>query len=228
MLCPGARVRTISRQRLLDILAGRAQNLGVRIESGQEVLTPSQLPKADLIVASDGVNSRIRLEAGGFQTGVRVGGNKYIWLGTDKVFASFTYAFVPTGSGWVWAYGYGVDAKSSTFIVECSPHTWAGLGFDTLAPQDCLFVLGKLFEHHLDDRELIGQAGRGANAGWLNFRTVTNGSWHNGNVVLMGDAAHTTHFTIGSGTTLAIEDAISLAGNLLRRIGVARRIYGRI
>jgi 2-polyprenyl-6-methoxyphenol hydroxylase-like FAD-dependent oxidoreductase len=176
-------------------------------------MTPSQLPEADLIVACDGMNSRIRLMVGGFQTGVREGSNKYIWLGTDKVFESFTYSFVRTDSGWIWAYAYGIDTKSSTFIIECSTKTWAGLGFDNMPPHDHLSLLEKLFECHLDGHNLVGQAREGAHVRWLNFRTVTNQRWHDGRIVLAGDAAHTTHFTIGLGTKLAIEDAIVLAEN---------------
>jgi 2-polyprenyl-6-methoxyphenol hydroxylase-like FAD-dependent oxidoreductase len=207
---------SISRQRLLDILAHRARGLGVQIEFDQEVMAPSQLPEVDLIVACDGVNSRTRLEAGRFQTDVHLGSNKYIWLGTDKVFESFTFPFVHTGSGWVWAYAYGIDAESSTFIVECSPETWTGLGFDTMPPHDCRSLLGKLFEYQLDGHQLVGQARDDANVRWLNFRTVTNPRWYDGKTVLTGDAAHTTHFTIGSGTKLAIEDVIALADNLHR------------
>jgi 2-polyprenyl-6-methoxyphenol hydroxylase-like FAD-dependent oxidoreductase len=219
VLHPGGGGYGIRRQRLLDILADRAKGLGVRIEFDHEVMTSSQLPAADLIVACDGVNSRVRLEAGGFQTDVRQGGNKYLWLGTNKVFESFTYAFVHTDSGWVWAYGYGIGDGLSTFIVECSAETWARLGFDALSPQDSLSLLEKLFQRHLDGQPLLGQVQREAGAGWLNFRTVTNRRWYDGNIVLAGDAAHTTHFTIGSGTTLAIEDALALAGNLQQHRG---------
>jgi 2-polyprenyl-6-methoxyphenol hydroxylase-like FAD-dependent oxidoreductase len=158
----------------------------------------------------------MRLEAGRFQTEARLGGNKYLWLGTNKVFESFLYAFVPTDSGWVWAYGYRTGAGQSTFIVECSAGAWSGLGFDTLSAQDGISVLEKLFERHLDDHPLLGQVQPGASAGWLNFRTVTNQRWYDGSVVLAGDAAHTTHYSIGAGTTLAIEDAIVLAGHLRR------------
>jgi 2-polyprenyl-6-methoxyphenol hydroxylase-like FAD-dependent oxidoreductase len=214
VLHPGGCVYSIHRQRLLDILAGRAQSLGVHIDFDREVTAPSQLPEVDLIAACDGVNSRTRLDAGGFQTDVRLGSNKYIWLGTHKVFESFTYAFVHTGSGWVWAYGYGVDAESSTFIVECSSETWTGLGLDTMPTNESLSLLEKLFECHLDGHQLVGQVCRSANVQWLSFRTVTNRHWYDGKTVLTGDAAHTTHFTIGSGTTLAIEDAITLAENL--------------
>ena len=206
----------IKRQRLLDILVDRALGSGVRIEFEHEVTAASQLPAVDLVVACDGVNSRIRDETEGISTDVHVGGNKYIWLGTDKVFDSFTFPFVQTDSGWIWAHAYGVDAESSTFIVECSAGTWAGLGFDAMPPKDCLAMLEKIFERQLDGHQLIGQTSGEANAQWLNFRTVTNNVWHHGKTVLAGDAAHTTHFAIGSGTRLAIQDAIALAGNLQR------------
>ena len=205
---------SINRQRLLDILASRARSLGVHIQFERDVTAPSQLPEVDLVVACDGVSSRTRLEAASFQTDVRLGNNKYIWLGTDRVFESFTYPFVHTDSGWVWAHAYGIDAQTSTFIVECSSKTWTGLGFDNMPPQDGLSLLEKLFERHLDGHQLLGQVGDDANLRWLNFRTVTNQSWYDGKTVLTGDAAHTTHFTIGAGTKLAIEDAIALAENL--------------
>jgi 2-polyprenyl-6-methoxyphenol hydroxylase-like FAD-dependent oxidoreductase len=219
VLYPGGGGYGISRQRLLDILADRALALGVHIEFDHEVTTSSQLPAADLIVACDGVNSRMRLEAGGFRTDVRLGGNKYVWLGTSNVFESFTYAFVRTDIGLIWAYGYGIGGGLSTFIVECSSEAWAGLGFGTLSPQDGLALLEKLFEHHLNGHPLLGPVQRGAGAGWLNFPTVTNRRWYDGNIVLAGDAAHTTHYTIGSGTTLAIEDAVALADNLRQHHG---------
>lgn len=207
---------SIGRQRLLGILANRARALGVRIESDREVMLLSQLPTADLIVACDGVNSRVRQDAGRFQTDVSLGRNKYLWLGTEKVFKSFMYAFVPTISGWLWAYAYRIDADSSTFIVECSPETWGRLGFGAMPPRDCVSLLGQLFERQLDGHELTALAPDGTNIRWLNFRTVTNQRWHHRKLVLAGDAAHTTHYSIGWGTKLAIEDAIALAENLDR------------
>jgi 2-polyprenyl-6-methoxyphenol hydroxylase-like FAD-dependent oxidoreductase len=205
---------SIKRQRLLDIMAERARGLGVHVELDHEVMAPSRLPESDLVVACDGVNSRTRLAAGSFQTDVRISTNKYMWLGTTKVFESFMYAFAHTGSGWVWAYAYGVDAESSTFIVECSPETWTGLGFDTMRPHDSLSLLEKLFERQLDGHPLVGQNRDSANVRWLNFRTVTNRRWHDGKIVLAGDAAHATHYSIGWGTKLAIEDVVALAKNL--------------
>jgi 2-polyprenyl-6-methoxyphenol hydroxylase-like FAD-dependent oxidoreductase len=204
----------IGRQRMLTILADRAADLGVQLEFGHEVTAPSQLPAADLVVACDGMNSRVRLAAATFGTDVRLGANKYIWLGTSKVFKSFMYGFVPTRSGWLWAYGYGTGAESSTFIVECAPATWAGLGFGSMPLRDSLSCLQELFARQLDGHQLLGPIGAGRGQHWTNFPTVTNQRWHDGKVVLAGDAAHTTHYSIGWGTRLAIEDAISLAGNL--------------
>jgi 2-polyprenyl-6-methoxyphenol hydroxylase-like FAD-dependent oxidoreductase len=205
---------TISRQRLLDILANRARGLGVHIKFGQEVTALSQLPEVDLIVACDGVNSRTRLEAGRFQTDVHLSANKYAWLGTSQVFESFMYLFVRTSSGWIWAYAYRIDDQCSTFIVESSPETWARLGFGTMPSHECLSLLEKLFEPHLAGHHLTAHARNGTDVRWLNFRTVTVQRWYDGNTVLTGDAAHTTHFAIGSGTKLAIEDAIALSENL--------------
>jgi anthraniloyl-CoA monooxygenase len=217
----------ISRQRLLEVLTRRAQEAGVLVEFGHEVTDPSQLPEADLVVACDGVNSRTRLVTQGFQTDVQLGRNKYIWLGTDKVFETFAFPFVFTESGWVWAHAYGIDTETSTFIIECTAETYAGLGFDTMPSAACLTVLEEIFASQLDGHRLIGQYPDGTDAPWLNFRTVTNKRWYQGTTVLAGDAAHTTHFTIGSGTRLAIEDAIALAGSLRRHceIDLALRSY---
>ena len=216
----GGRGYGVGRQCLLEILARRALAAGVHIEFEHEVTAASQLPECDLIVACDGVNSRIRNETNGFQTDVRLGTNKYIWLGTDKIFEVFTRHFVHTDSGWLWsgthAYGANSSAKWSSFSIECQAETWAGLGFDTMPHEECLAVLEKIFEGPLDGHQLIGQPSGETNAQWLSFRTVTNKHWHDGKTVLAGDAAHAVHFSIGSGTKLAIEDAISLADNLQR------------
>ena len=206
----------MKRRQLLDILVHRAQEAGVRIEFNHEVTSASQLPDADLIVACDGVNSRLREEAQGIHTEVHPGTNKYIWMGTEKVFSTFTFPFVPTDHGWVWAHAYGVGSDSSTFIVELSEKTWAGLGFDTMPMEECLASLEKIFAAQLDGHRLIGQTPDGLNAQWVTFRTITNDHWYDGRVVLAGDAAHTTHFSVGSGTRLAIEDAIALANSIAR------------
>ncbi|MCC9308206.1 FAD-dependent monooxygenase [Kitasatospora sp. RB6PN24] len=208
---------SIGRHRLLDILTQRADDLGVRMRFEEEIESVSQLPEADLIVAGDGVNSRLREHySAEFGTNVSVGRNKYIWLGTRKVFDSFTFAFVETAHGWIWFYAYGFSSDLSTCIVECSPETWTGLGLDVLPQEDSLALLAELFAEPLDGYPLIGRPDGDGRAQWLNFRTLTNQNWYHGNLVLIGDAAHTTHYSIGAGTKLALEDAVGLADALAR------------
>ncbi|GGN89092.1 FAD-binding monooxygenase [Streptomyces albiflavescens] len=204
----------IGRRRMLDLLAERATSLGVRVEFEHEIAA-DRLPDADLVIAGDGVNSALReRHADHFGTDIKLGRNTYIWLGTTKIFDSFTFSFVETGHGWIWCYGYGFSEDHSTCVVECSPETWTGLGLDRTSEADGLALLEKLFADLLDGHGLIGRAQVDGSAQWLSFRTLTNRTWHRGNLVLLGDAAHTTHYSIGAGTTLALEDAISLAGAL--------------
>ena len=198
----------------MDILAARAASLGVDIRYGHEVLSPRELPDADLIVAADGANSRIRRAAGKFQTGISEGSNKYIWLASTKAFDCFTYPFVRTEAGWVWAYAYGFAPEMSTFIVECAAETWTRLGFAAMPAQESAAALHRLFAAHLDGHSLIGEFPDGTSARWQSFRTLTNRRWHEDNVVLLGDSAHTAHYSIGGGTRLAFEDAIALASSL--------------
>jgi 2-polyprenyl-6-methoxyphenol hydroxylase-like FAD-dependent oxidoreductase len=212
----GVDVYNLNRPRLVEILAARAQQLGVCIRYGEEITSPAQLPDADLIVASDGVHSQIRQEAGNFGTEVAQSHDKYIWLGTDKPFAAFAYYFLETDCGWIWASSYGVQSGLSTFVVHCAPETWAGLGFDIMSTRDTLSLIGDLFMEQLMGHRLMGQVDDETNTRWLSFRSVSNRRWYDGNVVLIGDSAHATHFSAGLGTTLAIEDAIALADNLGR------------
>jgi anthraniloyl-CoA monooxygenase len=221
---------SMRRQRLLDILTRRAMELGVEVRFECEVEKLASLDGYDLVVAADGVNSRLqRAHPGMFGTRVDTGRNRYMWLGTTKVFDSFTFAFVRTGAGWIWCHAYGFDATASTFIVECSAETWAGLGFGELGLEESITCLEELFAAQLDGHRLVAQAHDPERAPWLSFRTVTNERWRHGNLVLAGDAAHTTHFTIGSGTKLAIEDAIGLAGALGAHddLGAALAAYER-
>ena len=205
----------IGRRQLLDLLAERARSLGVRVEYENEIADGDRLPDADLVVACDGVNSGVReRHLDHFGPEVGLGRNKYIWLGTTKVFDAFTFAFVDTPHGWIWCYAYGFSADHSTCVVECSPETWTGLGLDRADETEGLVRLQELFVKLLDGHRLIGRANTGGSAQWLNFRTLTNRAWSHGNVVLLGDAAHTTHYSIGAGTTLALEDAIALAHSL--------------
>lgn len=200
---------SIGRHRLLEILTKRASDIGVRIEYGAEIDLPD-VTDADVIVAADGAGSRLRQrhrdELG---TVITEGANKYIWLGTSKVFDGFTFSLVNTDAGWIWFHGYAFDDERSTCVIECSAATWAGLGFDRADAATSTVSLESLFARSLDGHRLINR-----NSSWLNFRTVTNARWCHDNIVLAGDAAHTTHFSIGSGTRLALEDSIALAKHL--------------
>ncbi|MFF8828615.1 FAD-dependent monooxygenase [Streptomyces sp. NPDC015131] len=205
----------ISRRVLLDILAERAASLGVRIAFRNTVTPGTVPPGADLVVACDGAGSRLRGGLGDhFGTDITAGRNQYIWLGTTRVFDAFTFAFVETEHGWIWCYGYRYGEDHSTCVVECAPDTWTGLGLDRAGHADTLALLGRLFAEPLDGHPLVGGERGDGGARWLNFRTVTNRTWHHGNLVLLGDAAHTTHYSIGAGTTLALEDAVALTAAL--------------
>jgi anthraniloyl-CoA monooxygenase len=206
---------SIERKRLLEILAKRAMDLGADVRFASEVSDLSEFTDADLIVSCDGVNSPVRqLYVDHFRTNVAVGRNKYVWLGTHKVFDAFTFGFEETDAGWIWFHAYRFNSDTSTCIVECSPEAWEGLGFDELGSDESLALLEKIFEPYLDGHSLINQMHHLGKAPWLNFRTISNEKWYHDSVVLVGDAAHTTHFTIGSGTKLALEDAIGLAEKL--------------
>nr|WP_037801484.1 FAD-dependent monooxygenase [Streptomyces sp. LaPpAH-108] len=210
---PGDRGFGIGRHRLLDLLAARARNLGVRLEFESEI---TELPGgADLVVAADGIGSALRTRyADAFGTHTTHGRNHYLWLGTTRVFDAFTFAFAETAHGWIWAYGYPYDATHSTCVVECSPQTYTGLGLDRADEGEQLTLLEKHFAHILDGHPLLARSRPGAAAPWPTFRTLTHRTWHHGNLVLLGDAAHTTHYSIGAGTTLALEDAMCLAAAL--------------
>ncbi|MFF7331222.1 FAD-dependent monooxygenase [Streptomyces sp. NPDC008150] len=218
---PGDTGHGIGRHRLLEILAERARSLGVRVEFEREI-TPATLPEADLVVAADGVHSALRApHEDHFGTRAVAGRNPFVWLGTTRVFDAFTFAFVETAHGWIWCYGYPYDAGHSTFLVECAPETWTGLGLDRAEEADGRALLEKLFADVLDGRELLGRPSADGGSPWQRFRTLTNTTWHRGNLVLLGDAAHTTHYSIGAGTTLALEDAMGLAAALGAHPGTA-------
>ncbi|MDQ8704034.1 FAD-dependent monooxygenase [Streptomyces sp. LHD-70] len=204
----------IGRHQLLRTLSRRAQEIGVRTEFGHEVQT--DVPDADLVVAADGMNSRMRSTyAEQFGTHITHGNTRFLWLGTTKVFSTFSFAFVPTDHGWIWCYAYGFSPTESTCVIECSPETWRGLGLDSMEHAACLRLLEQHFASLLDGHPLISRADRmrdGQN--WQPFRTLTNRTWSHDHFVLLGDAAHTTHFSIGAGTALALQDAVALARHL--------------
>jgi len=202
---------SMRRRLLLELLRSRATEVGVQIEQGRVTDAVAVGRGADLVVASDGVNSTLRRQQAGFDTRVTRLRNKYIWLGSDREFASFTFPFVSTRAGWVWAHAYGFDEGASTFVVEMAPETWTSLGFDKMGPDATMAELEQLFAGPLEGHRLRPQAGTRDRTPWNEFVVVRNRRWHIDNLVLMGDAAHTTHFTIGSGTRLAMEDAMTLS-----------------
>jgi anthraniloyl-CoA monooxygenase len=148
--------------------------------------------------------------------------NRFVWLGTPKTFDAFTFAFEQTDAGWIWAHAYRFGDDCSTFIVECSEATWRGLGFDRMDQAEAIATCEQLFAKYLDGQPLLSNAThlRGS-AAWLKFRRIICERWHHDKIILLGDAAHTAHFSIGSGTKLALEDAIKLA-EVLDRPGADR------
>jgi anthraniloyl-CoA monooxygenase len=213
----------IGRKRLLEILQDRARELGVLLQFEAEC-DPAD-PKwrgYDLVIASDGSNSRFRdAEPQAFGVDVDVRANKFVWLGTEKVFDAFTFAFEETEHGWIWAHAYRFAPNASTFIVECSEDTWRSFGFDRMSQDESIATCEKLFAKYLDGHRLQSNASHlVGSAAWLNFKRIKCDRWSSGNVILLGDAAHTAHFSVGSGTKLALEDAIKLA-DVLNRTGLS-------
>ncbi len=213
----------IGRKRLLQILQQRAAELGVVSHFECEFTTElDRFADFDLVVVADGVNSQIRTaNEEAFGVDIQTRRNKFCWLGTTRLFDAFGFLFEKTEAGWVWAHAYRFDETHSTFIVECSPETWEGLGFDKMEQPESIALCERIFARHLDGHSLISNAMhlRGS-AAWINFRRVICERWSFDNVVLLGDAAHTAHFSIGSGTKLALEDAIKLA-DVLGRPGLS-------
>jgi anthraniloyl-CoA monooxygenase len=205
----------IARRRLLQLLHDRCRELGVELRFETEAEEPAAYADADLVIACDGINSRIRdAHADWFEPDIDVRPNKFIWLGTRRRFDAFTFIFTETEHGWIWVHAYRFDDATSTFIVECQEATWRGLGFDRMTTDQTIAACERLFADHLDGHALISNARHLRGSAWLNFRRINCARYHHGNLVLMGDAAHTAHFSIGSGTKLAFEDAIDLAARL--------------
>lgn len=215
----------IGRKRLLNILQARCEALGVKLVFETDVSDDQALAQqynADLVIASDGINSRIRTRyATTFEPDIDTRQCRFVWLGTHKLFDAFTFAFEKTEHGWFQAHAYRFDDSTSTFIVEAPEAVWRAAGIEQMSQEEGVAYCEKLFARYLDGHKLISNAThlRGS-AIWIRFPRVICRRWVHWNtladgrrvpVVLMGDAAHTAHFSIGSGTKLALEDAIDLA-----------------
>lgn len=207
----------IGRKRLLNILQRRCEELGVELCFDTDVGGDEEYPDADLIIASDGLNSRIRTKySDTYQPDIDLRKCRFVWLGTHRKFDAFTFAFEETPHGWFQAHAYQFDGDTSTFIVETPEEVWRKAGLDRMEKEESIAFCEKLFAKHLDGHALMSNAAhlRGS-AQWIRFPRVVCRTWvhHNGRapVVLMGDAAHTAHFSVGSGTKLALEDSIELA-----------------
>ncbi|MBI2923474.1 MAG: FAD-dependent monooxygenase [Planctomycetes bacterium] len=202
----GNRFSGIQRLAMLQILQKHCREAGVELEFGKELAKPADWEGYDLVVAADGVNSAIRrMYAADFAPSVDVRPNRYVWYGTPTLFHGLTLTFRENPDGLWIAHSYKFNRTTSTFIVECDPETWrtAGMaGRDEAATRE---YLQEVFREDLQGRPLLSNK-----SAWLNFNLVRNAHWTRGNMVLIGDALHTAHFSIGSGTRLALEDSIAL------------------
>ncbi|MDU9004306.1 bifunctional salicylyl-CoA 5-hydroxylase/oxidoreductase [Sedimentitalea todarodis] len=209
----------IGRRQMLLLLQQRARDLGVVLEFATDI-TPEKIKVLrrdnDLVVASDGLNSRTRgIYADQFQPEVDMRANHFVWLGTHQKFDdAFTFIFEKTEHGWVWAHAYQFDDDTATFIVECGPRTFEAFGFGTLSQQESTALCEKIFAKHLGGCPLMTNANHVRGSAWIQFPRVTCENWYFDNVVLLGDASATAHFSIGSGSKLGMESAIALADEL--------------
>ncbi|WP_326541788.1 bifunctional salicylyl-CoA 5-hydroxylase/oxidoreductase [Pseudorhodoferax sp.] len=223
LLFKGRRIRSgghgfvgIGRKKLLNILQARCEQLGVKLVFETEADSDADYPDADLVIASDGINSRIRgRHADVFRPDIVTRPNRFIWLGTHKLYDAFTFDFQRTEHGWFQAHIYKFDENTTTFIVECPEDVWRAHGLDQADQAQSIAFCEKVFADNLQGAKLMTNARHLRGSAWLNFQRVVCDQWwlrnqHGSHVVLMGDAVHTAHFAIGSGTKLAIEDAIEL------------------
>jgi anthraniloyl-CoA monooxygenase len=211
----------VGRRRLLNIFQDRARSLGVEQHFQQEIDEPEAFGDADLIIASDGANSKVRRRyAQVFQPNIDVRKCRFIWLGTHQKFSAFTFAFEKTEHGWFQIHAYQFSEEVSTVIVETREETWAAHGLDRCNTEQSIAFCADLFGKYLGGHALMSNANHLRGSAWLNFNRVLCSQWHHRNLVLIGDAAHTAHFGIGSGTKLAMEDAISLVSRVVHAADV--------
>jgi len=203
----GNSVSGIARIRLLQILQRRCEQLGIELLFRPEIPDVDELrANCDLLVGADGVNSTVRQQySAHFRPDLRVRSNRYIWYGTNQLFHGLTLTFRQNEAGVFAAHSYKFDKTTSTFIVECDSQTWNSALLDSMSEEDTRAYLENVFAKDLNGQPLLSN-----NSKWINFVLVKNAHWTFQNVVLLGDALHTAHFSIGSGTKLALEDAIAL------------------
>jgi len=207
----------IGRKTLLVILQERARELGVQLKFESEVGSASDyMNDYDIVVAADGLNSKTRSEyAEIFKPDTDLRKCQFVWLGTKQKFDdAFTFIFEKTKYGWVWAHAYQFDSDTATFIVECSQDTFDAFGFNNLTQTESINICQDIFKNYLDGNKLMTNANHIRGSAWIKFPRVLCEKWSHKNIVLLGDASATAHFSIGSGTKLALESAISLANNL--------------
>ncbi len=207
----------IGRKQLLTLLQERAGELAIDIRFQTEIPDPRPLMEShDLVIAADGLNSRSRAAfADHFQPDIDTRKCKFVWLGTHQKFDdAFTFIFEKTEHGWVWAHAYQFDPDTATFIVECTQETWDRFGFGQMSQQESIAVCEAIFKKHLGGHALMTNANHIRGSAWINFPRVLCERWSFQNLALMGDAAASAHFSIGSGTKLALESAVAMADYL--------------
>jgi anthraniloyl-CoA monooxygenase len=212
--CAGHVISSISRKSLLNILQNRCLELGIKIQFKREIKDLSEIGEYDLLIAADGLNSIVRKKfASSFKPSLEYGKARYIWLGANKVLDAFTFIFRENEHGLFQVHSYPFNGTTSTFIIECDEDSWLRAGLNEADETQSLAYCQQLLADNLDEATLLSN-----NSKWISFPTLKTQHWHYKNMVLLGDAIHTAHFSIGSGTKLAMEDAIALASALEQHV----------
>ena len=210
MSCGGHVISSISRKSLLNILQNRCFELGINLKFSYEINDLAELRDYDLLIAADGLNSIVRKKyESSFKPSLEYGKARYIWLGANKVLDAFTFIFCENEHGLFQVHSYPFNGTTSTFIIECDEASWLKAGLDESDETQSLAYCQQLLEENLGGAMLLSN-----NSKWISFPMLKTQHWHHKNIVLLGDAIHTAHFSIGSGTKLAMEDAIALASAL--------------